>query len=528
MAIRGLYALTPMLIRLAICVGLFAGSVSAESVVNVIACPPFQVEESAPDWWGKALATLAANGFAGKDGVRVLSPERLSELTLERGPAKDAFKAFGADAVLRGRVLTEGKKTLLKLRRSDEKGPSSFLVGSDPGEVLLALQEWIDRWESEEKLSVRGMALADARKRMFGQMFQVFVTPDNPLAKSIGRNRRCRSRLRLLIRTLSPGPARMYSDGTCEVDLALPVSRLAEWLDWLRTKGYEKISSVAALKDMPELNRRKVLRVTGLAAETEQKGKVLPPLWQSMTSQQKQLARKTALADAKKQLLRRIGSARLTPELTVGAFLEKPSEILDLAPIVSERYDPDLICRVRLELPVLVLIDALKRLSFTAKKGIRAERFEALAGRYGSSVIRVTGAGEPGELTFPSARPPVGPDAPEWASETMQAKGLGWPPKDVTKVSQRRYLAAKAARLDAVARLKQRVLRLSVIRGKEKTTVGELLAKRQALVENLQTFLGSAYETDRRENKEQKVTLTLELPLRRAWLIVLEALKPAE
>ena len=117
-------------------------------------------------------------------------------------------------------------------------------------------------------------------------------------------------------------------------------------------------------------------------------------------------------------------------------------------------------------------------------------------------------------------------DEPDWAKGTLRASSKASPPADGATADRAIEIATQDARIAAQLKLAEQVDLLALPGG---VTVGAFLDRHEALAGDVLTFLSTARATGApRVDGDRRVTLELELPLRRLWRILRPAIPATE
>jgi hypothetical protein len=237
---------------------------------------------------------------------------------------------------------------------------------------------------------------------------------------------------------------------------------------------------------------------------------------EKLKAQNKLLSMRAARVDAMRKLAERINGLMITSETTVKDFVATDDRIqsamkswLRGAREVGEpRFLPDGICEVTMEVTVEEVVVELKRLHKEYYKGdkIRVEDIEKMSINISEKTLRETGSGAPrpelqdrGMATSPAATGSDIMNKKAWDYWTLHCTGQG------------RLMAERAARLDALRRLGERINGLMIT---SETTVKDFVATDDRINTAMATFIRGAREVDRRYHDDELIVeVTMEVTL---------------
>jgi len=180
-------------------------------------------------------------------------------------------------------------------------------------------------------------------------------------------------------------------------------------------------------------------------------------------AQNKLLAKRAAEADAFRKLAETVNGVRVNSQTHVRDFVTESDVIqADLDSFVRgarlghPRYYDDGVCEIDAEVTVAKLITTLKEIHTRHYKGnsIKGTDFEQIRQTIQKDIIKVTGMGDP--------RPDLPPGLPEGVEDVItqlpsQPTKLSVPAIWKTVAPQARLMAMRAARVDAMRRLLERI-----------------------------------------------------------------------
>ncbi len=214
-------------------------------------------------------------------------------------------------------------------------------------------------------------------------------------------------------------------------------------------------------------------------------------------AQNKLLAKRAAEADAYRKLAECVNGLHITSDTYVKDFVTESDVIkaeLDTfirgVRLGKPRWYEDLSCEVPAEVTVAKLITHLKEIHTRHYQGnrIKGTDFEQMKQTIKKSVIKVVGMGAP--------RPDLPPDLPEGVEE-MVSQGITLPPQAplpdlwLQMGPQARLMAKRAAELDAMRRLLERIKGLRIT---SDTLVKDFVAEWDVIQTEARGYLVGAHE----------------------------------
>lgn len=233
-------------------------------------------------------------------------------------------------------------------------------------------------------------------------------------------------------------------------------------------------------------------------------------------AQNKLLAKRAAEADAYRKLAETVNGLQITSDTYVKDFVTESDTIrTEMDTFIrgirlgKARWDADLTCTVEAEVTVAKVIEHLKSLHERHYKGgvLKATDFTQIKRYYKKDVIKAYGMGAP--------RPDLPPEIP--GGEIPVESGVSLPepaiPDIWRAVSPRaRLMAARAARMDAMRRL---IERLKGLRITSDTLVRDFVAESDVITAEARATLTGAHEVGRPyyHTDELIVEVKMEVPV---------------
>lgn len=377
-----------------------------------------------------------------------------------------------------------------------------------------------------QRTFVEQLATARARTLMWREVSALPVEGGRTLgawaAEDISRERS----LRLWVRQLPRfGPPRIYSDGSCEVDVRLLPEELRAQLAQVASPGAE--AARAALPPQLESAARRGpgLWATGVASVGELDPGRRYPGWEDVTIEGVELARRAAEADAIHALIEEAGRLKLTAARRLSDFLNSSEAVreavlsaLQKSARIAVESGLDQVASADASISMTELIRILTDVQQRVYQGDEhhAADFREMALMTPARELRATGLAAPPQrhITRPEFEL-IELDRPAWTEQTLFDVGH-YQPLEEDAIPP--GVAAEAARIDGMDRLRRQVEALPVSGG---VTVEQLLALREDLKPDVVVFLSGARPVGSPETAaDGTVSQRVELPLRRLWLIV--------
>jgi len=340
------------------------------------------------------------------------------------------------------------------------------------------------------------------------------------------------------------GRTRFYGNGDAEVDLRLPLKPVIESLRKLQAA--ERTNIPGKPIDLDALARRVTsdqIVVTGHGrAPTEEEltgppgwpggkdaGDLPPAGWGDVTPAGYKAAERAAELDALDHLVEQLGQLRMGRSRALGeAIAATPllgkglRQPFDGVRFTEPEYLPEQVCRIYVEVDIRAVVARLKHLRTqpSAKVDISEEDIDTIIRLATASTFRAIGYGVPPGSALRRVRfAPVDVDEPPWVGQSLRATGSAILPRLEVSNERAVEIAVQDARIAAQLKLAEQIDRLELPGG---MTVAAFLARREALAGDVLRLLSAAQtvEGPTVDRLAQRVTLTLELPLRRLWLIL--------
>ena len=389
-------------------------------------------------------------------------------------------------------------------------------------------------------LAIR-VAQVDALERLADLVLGAHLVADKTVGQAVGPGSDGDIEIRLLLRSarLAAEP-RVYSDGLAEVDLECALDDVARLARDLRIVGAARTSGLADLeyraidgclrasgtgRAPPDLALETAKRVQ--AARPEDVPEMFPLGWERVTATGRVAAIREARRRAYGAMAARIRDIHLGQTDKVGDLVGRGSSealMLDVfirsLPVAGEpRLMPDRLAEVDVAAPVRDVIRVLKDILALRGGGARAtaDDIDQLSVRLKVERLTVTGRGMPPvqEVGPPILRVAGGAPLPDWATEVLEARAAARFSDEVENREEGRVLAARSAKVRAVADLEKQVGAVTLADGR---TVRQRSTKDEVFRRDVKTFLSGAKTTQYRPTEDGKGwEVTLRLPLIRLY-----------
>lgn len=221
------------------------------------------------------------------------------------------------------------------------------------------------------------------------------------------------------------------------------------------------------------------------------------PLTEQKKAQTKLLAYRAARADAIRKLAERIKGLHITSETTVKDFVTESDKIQTamvaylsgMKESSAPKYMEDGTCEVTMEVTLVDVITTLETIHKAVYKGdkFKVQDFEKMTQTNEIKVIKETGTGAPRPESDTAV--PVTGDRPLDSLENLTGKAKQYWLANV--MPQGRLMAVRAARVDAMRRLAERIKGVQIA---SNTTVKDFVAQSDDVNVRMETFLLGARE----------------------------------
>jgi hypothetical protein len=394
---------------------------------------------------------------------------------------------------------------------------------------------------SQQTLLAIRVAQADALDRLAGLVLGARASAAKTVGQAVGEGSDGEVAIRVLLRSARmASEPRVYSDGVAEVDLEIPLADVTRQLRDLGIAGAPRTPGAADLelraidgclrasgagRPPPDLPADVVKRVA--AARPEDLPEMFPVGWEGVTA----AGRVAAVREARRRAY--LAMASLVRDIRLGqadkvadlAGRDSPeSTTLDVfirsLPVAGDpRLMPDRVAEVDVDVSVRDVIRILKDLRALRGGQARwtADDIDQISVRLKTQRLTVTGRGMPPPESVgpPPARVAGGAPLPDWATDVLEARGAARFSDEVTDREEARVLAARSAKVRALAELEKQVDAVALPGGR---TVRERGLKDEVFRQDVKTLLSSAKPSQYRATDDGKGwEVVLRLPLLRLY-----------
>lgn len=386
------------------------------------------------------------------------------------------------------------------------------------------------------RTALERVALGKARTRLHAAICRLPLKGDLTVGAWAARSAGLDRALRAMARSQSrQSAARVYSDGSCDLDLRLGPDELARQLIALREKdpNSSQSSNVTAADITAAARNWPALSVSGSAEISERDVTAKLDGWEDVSAEGEQLAKLAAQADAVFALLEEAAKLKVTPARRVQEFLDSGEDVRTAAAaaiqaVAEIRVDlaPDQVCVAEARVSMPDLIRALTDVHQKLYKGevFKAADFREMTLTSGLNELRATGLAPPPEKQ--RLKPEyelIELDRPAWAEKTAVATGR-YVPADGDDFPP--AMRTELARWDGMDQLRRQIEALPIQRD---ITIERFLGYRPALKDDVVIFLSGARLIDKpKPESTGGVEVRVEVGLDRLWKIIRRGAKNIE
>ncbi len=345
------------------------------------------------------------------------------------------------------------------------------------------------------------------------------------------------------------GEPRYFDDDTCEVDVQITIEEVVTKLKTIVKEIYDGRRWVPEkFEKLYTTVTTRTITATGAGAPRPErddelnddfispppKGTIkrlpVPPNWEDVDGQQRLMARRAALTDARRNLAESVKGFRIDSSTTVKDFVTQSdvintslSTFLRGVQVVEYRYNSDeLIVECDVQITLEEVITYLKRTVKAFNEGGRwyEKIFESVRTETTRKLVTATGygtiAGKPAEKPAPVVQPepaPVveeEPGIPEWAARTITATGEAVPSEDAESEAAAKRGAKRTAKIEAVRKLGEV---LDGVQIDSKTTVEDFVTESDEIETKSNAFVRGARVVKGEWTSDGTYKVTVELKL---------------
>lgn len=404
---------------------------------------------------------------------------------------------------------------------------------------------------AQAKLMAYRAARVDGIRKLSERIKGLNITSTTSVRDFVAESDQIQSALDAFIKGVKEvGQPRYFRDGTCEVDMEVPLSTVITELKTIHDECYKGSRvKISDFEQMTVTNKITMIRETGNSvvradapmAEGGAPAVIpapgIPAIWMQYCKPQGRLmAVRAARVDAMRKLAERIKGLRITSTTNVRDFVAENDQIqteLDaFIKGIRESGEPiyhadELIVDVPIEVTLRTVYQELKSLHERYYKGnhVTASDFDQVINTVQDTKIREIGNGVPPERYLngqPGAAPPPaamqssGLPRPNWPG-VVRATGQAVVDAKNPNAAQARLMAQRGAEVEARRKLAEQLSGLSIT---SNTNVHDFSAINDDIAADLQTFQQGAHVVDSKINDDGTAETTVEIPTDSLWRIV--------
>ncbi len=339
---------------------------------------------------------------------------------------------------------------------------------------------------------------------------------------------------------------RYVVDGTCEVEVTMPVTKIIKELKKVYRVHWERVHTFRIQPN--DFDRIRVYYTDGLVsamgyglprqASIEAEVSSIPtmgiPGWENVTAQGRLMAERAAKVDAYRNLAEIVKGLRISSNTYVRDFVAESDQIstqLDtfikgVKQVGPYRFTSEGICEVDVQVTVRKVVKKLKEIrKWYIRRRYRWRRvylktikFEKIIDYYPAKTIRAIGQGVPPAKYIKGTIPlsSVTPSVPAWVGTELKATGTGIAPGNASG-AEAVLMAERAAEVDARRNLAEQVYGVQI---DSTTTVEDFVVQNDEVKTKVKTFLRGARKVDTRFLPDGSVEVDVEIPLKGLWGMV--------
>ncbi|MFA5864120.1 MAG: hypothetical protein WC975_05465 [Phycisphaerae bacterium] len=414
------------------------------------------------------------------------------------------------------------------------------------GMILPSLVSASQVSDAQNKLLAKRAAEADCYRKLAERIMGLRINSQTLVRDFVAESDSIQTDLNTFIKGVRLGPPRYYSDGTCEVTGEITYKKVIATISEIHSRHYvDDHIKASDFTDMATRTEISVIKATGSgvprpdAPLDQPDGTVtqsavedlptphVPGYWAKHVSPRGRLmAVRAATLDAYRRLGEQLRGFRISSQTSVRDFVAESDEIrteLDVVlrgahEVCTYFHSDEPIVEVTVEIPWQKVIATIRNSYTTHIKNnhVKESVFNELSTRVEKKYFRATGMGIPPERYLISS----GQDktsTPEWMRKPLSAEGEAAIDNKGNNLAQAKLMAARAAELDAKAKLARIIggLRLD-----GDSTIGSFIVKHDQIKAELDAVVDGAYQKGKPEYMENTVRVTVELPAVRVWKVI--------
>ncbi len=388
--------------------------------------------------------------------------------------------------------------------------------------------------EPQKKLLARRAALVDAYRNLAEEINGLRIDSQTYVRDFVAEFDQVRTDLDAFLRGAEVVSVTYLPDGTCEVEIEMPFKRIVVELKRIKKQyAYAGRWKVIYFDKIYEYYTDISVRALGSGVPREERAAAVFPEavtaslagWENVTPRGRLMAERAALVDAYRNLSERVHGLRIDSQTYVRDFVAESDQIrtdLDawikgVRPISPYRYLPDGICEVDVEVSVRHIVEELirirRRIRYWQHVRYKTIELKNIIQLSPIETIRATGSGVP-PAKYMTGRA-LSESLPAWASRGVVATGAGVPPENA-KETEARLMAIRAAKIDALRNLAERVYGVKI---NAVTSIRDFVTERDEVRADVEALLRGAEVTDTRYLSDGSVEVDVGIDLDGVWTV---------
>ena len=400
--------------------------------------------------------------------------------------------------------------------------------------------------DAQKKLLAKRAAQVDAYRNLAERVRGLQINSSTYVYDFMAVSDQVNTDLDTFLKEAKVDTVRYLSDGACEVEVSMPVTKIITELKRSYRVHWERVHTFRIRPN--DFDRIKVYYTDGLVsavgygvarqvsseAEISSGPTMGIPGWENVTTRGRLMAERAAKVDAYRNLAEIIKGLRISSNTYVRDFLAESDQIntqLDsfikgVKQIGPYRYTPDGICEVDVEVSVRKVVKKLKEIRrwYSRRRYpwrqvyLKTIKFEKIIDYYPAKIIRVTGQGVAPTKYIKDTTPvsSISPSMPDWVDTSLTVTGVGVAPADTSGV-EAGLLAERAAAVDARRNLAEQIYGVKI---DSTTTVEDFVVRNDEVKAEVEIFLRGAQKTDTRFLSDGSVEVDLKISLWGLWKLI--------
>jgi len=415
--------------------------------------------------------------------------------------------------------------------------------------VALSTLAWADtyEWTPQDKLMAKRAARVDAVRQLAEMIKGLQITSDTYVRDFVTESDIIQTELDTFLKGVKEGRVRYYDDGSCEVTMEVTVERVVRELKRIRDGYYKKGKFKGTVfEDLRTYTKHETVSATGSGVapgaafgpgeDVEDEGPDYgwsapghtPRSWDAIPPQARLMAERGAKVDAYRNLAETVKGLQITSDTYVRDFVTESDEIeatldafLKGVRIDQVRYQPDFTVEARATVTIERMVQELTRIrdgyykkgkfkgtdfttirTYTQKKDVSAIGAAAVPAKYLPKKAEME---VDEDWPIEDERPAT---TPHWATLRIREDGVGVAPEDAPNTAQARLMALRAAKVDALRNLAEKIEGLKIT---SETTVSDLAFESDEITTELDAFIQGAEVVHQEFYEDGSALVTVEL-----------------